>query len=76
MKSLSLKLDDAIFEETEKLTEQMKLARNRYINEAISIYNLYNRRKLLKKQLRKESKLTETESLSILKEFEKIVDGL
>jgi hypothetical protein len=55
MKTLSLKLDNKIFEETEQITYSLKLARNRYINEAINMYNLYNKRKLLKKQLAKES---------------------
>ena len=31
MKTLSLKLDDKIFDETEEITSQLKLARNRYI---------------------------------------------
>jgi hypothetical protein len=75
MKTLSLKLDDKIFDETEELTLKLKLARNRYINEAVSIYNLYNRRKLLKRQLMKESKLTGKDSMEILHEFEKLIDA-
>ncbi len=74
MKTLSLKLDDKIFEEAEELTAKLKLARNRYINEAVSIYNLYNKRRLLKKQLMKESKLTRKDSMDILHEFEKLID--
>ncbi|MEJ7610165.1 MAG: hypothetical protein WKF88_03190 [Ferruginibacter sp.] len=74
MKTLSLKLDDKIFEETEEVTSKLKLARNRYINEAVSIYNLFNKRRLLKKQLIKESKLTSKDSMKILAEFEKFVD--
>lgn len=75
MKTLSLKLDDTIFEDAEEMTAKLKLARNRYINEAVSIYNLYNKRRLLKKQLRKESGLTADDSLEVLHEFEKLVDG-
>jgi len=75
MKTLSLKLDDTIFEDAEEMTAKLKLARNRYINEAVSIYNLYNKRRLLKKQLRKESGLTADDSLEVLREFEKLVDG-
>ena len=75
MKTLSLKLDDKIFDETEQVTSQLKLARNRYINEALSIYNLYNKRRLLKKQLLKESKQTSADSMEILAEFEKLVDA-
>ena len=74
MKTLSLKLDDKIFDETEKITSTLKLARNRYINEAVSIYNLFNKRRLLKKQLAKESNLTSKDSMDILREFEKLMD--
>jgi predicted transcriptional regulator len=74
MKTLSLKLDDEIFHDAEEMTSKLKLARNRYINEAVSIYNLFNKRRLLKMQLTKESKLTSNDSLDILREFEKLVD--
>jgi len=74
MKTLSLKLDDEIYDEAEKITSKLKLARNRYINEAVSVYNLFNKRRLLKKQLEKESKLTRKDALEILHEFEKLMD--
>lgn len=74
MKILSLKLDDDIYDEAEKITSKLKLARNRYINEAVNIYNLFNKRRLLKKQLEKESKLTRKDSMDILHEFEKLID--
>lgn len=74
MKTLSLKLDDDIFNEAEELTSKMKLARNRYINEAVNIYNQYNKRRLLKKQLLKESKMTMEDSMEVLLEFEKLID--
>lgn len=74
MKTLSLKLDDEIFDEAEELTSKLKLARNRYINEAVNVYNQYNKRKLLKKQLLKESKLTMEDSMEVLREFEKLID--
>jgi predicted transcriptional regulator len=74
MKTLSLKLDDEIFNEAEELTSKMKLTRNRYINEAVNIYNQYNKRKLLKKQLLKESKMTMEDSMEVLLEFEKLID--
>ena len=74
MKILSLKLDDEIFNEAEEITSKLHLARNRYINEAVSIYNRVNKRRLLKKQLSKESALTSKESMDILHEFEKLLD--
>jgi predicted transcriptional regulator len=73
MKTLSLKLDDAIFQDTEILTSKLHLARNRYINEALKLYNEYNKRALLKKQLLKESNASRSESLAILHEFEDLI---
>ena len=72
MKSLSLKLDDEVFKETEKIIAKLDCARNRYINEALEIYNRYNKKKMLKEELRKESMLTYHESMKVLEEFEKI----
>jgi hypothetical protein len=74
MKILSLKLDDKIFDEAEEITSKLNLARNRYINEAVNIYNLFNKRRLLKKQLAKESDLSGNDSMEILHEFEKLID--
>lgn len=70
MKVLSLKLDDEVFEETERLVAKLDLARNRYINEALSLYNKYNRRKILKAQLAREANLAQASSMEILKDFE------
>ena len=74
MKVLSLKLDDEIFNETEELTGKLQLTRNRYINEAVNMYNMVNKRRMLKKQLTKESAITSKESMDILNEFEKLLD--
>lgn len=70
MKTLSLKLEDQIFLETESLISKVKISRNRYINEAVEYYNKHNKRKLLENQLRKESKLVSAESMKVLGEFE------
>jgi predicted transcriptional regulator len=74
MKTLSLKLDDNIFEEAEEITSKLNVARNRYINEAVSIYNRVNKKRLLKKQLEKESLITSKDSLEVLHEFEMLLD--
>lgn len=76
MKTLSLKLDDHIFEETEKVVSELNLARNRYINEALNLYNEFNKRRVLKKRLSKESKLVTQSSSEVLAEFEKMVDEI
>jgi len=75
MKTLSLKLDDHIFDETEEITAQLHLARNRYINEAVHMYNLVQKRRLLKKALAKESLLTSSDSMEVLRELDLLIDG-
>jgi hypothetical protein len=72
MKNISLKMDDSIFGETEKILSKLNKPRNRYINEAIAYYNKMQTRRLLEKRLKKESDLVKDESMSVLKEFEKI----
>jgi len=74
MKNLSLKLDDDIFQETEEIVSKVKKNRNRYINEALSFYNLLQKRRLLAKKLSKESKMVSANSLEVLAEFEKLND--
>jgi len=74
MKTLSLKLEETIYEETEKLLEKIKKPRNRYINEALHYYNQIQKKKIISDQLMKESKLVSYESMNVLNEFEKLED--
>ncbi len=70
MKDLSLKLDDAIYQETESVLKEIKTSRNRYINEALTYYNHLKRNKILAEKLRFESLIVQEESMNILAEFE------
>ena len=72
MKNVSLKIDDSIFRETEKILSRIKKPRNRYINEALNYYNRLQRRLILEKKLKKESELIRNDSMSVLKDFEEI----
>jgi hypothetical protein len=72
MKTISLKLDDSVFTDTEQVINHIKKSRNRYINEALDFYNKIQKRKLLASKLEKESKLVKGESLKVLHEFEMI----
>ena len=72
MKVLSLKLKEDIFEEVERVVHRMHMPRNAYINEALSFFNQLNRRKLLKKQLAKESRAVRGSSLEMLRVFERM----
>ena len=72
MKTLSLKLDDVVYEETEQLLEKIKKPRNRYINEALQYYNQIQKRMIISKLLILESKLVSEESMNVLNEFENL----
>jgi hypothetical protein len=72
MKTVSLKIDDSIFGETEKILSRIKKPRNRYINEAIEYYNRLQRRALLEKRLKIESEIVKKDSMTVLKDFEEV----
>jgi len=72
MKTVSLKIDDLIFQETENILSKTKKPRNRYINEAIDYYNKVQKRLQLEKRLKNESNLVADESKKVLTEFESI----
>jgi hypothetical protein len=71
-KDLSLKIKDKIFEDMELTIKSLHVSRNTYINEAVSFYNEFNRRKYLQKKLHKESLRLRNNSVKILREMEKI----
>jgi metal-responsive CopG/Arc/MetJ family transcriptional regulator len=74
MKSISLKLNEPVFQEMEKILENVQLSRNKYINEAIEYYNALQNRFLLEKQLLQESAMVSDDSMAVLHEFEAIED--
>jgi hypothetical protein len=72
MKTVSLKIDDSIFNETEMILSRVKMPRNRYINQALTYYNRVQKRQMLEMMIKSESALVKNDSLSILHEFENI----
>lgn len=72
MKTVSLKIEDSVFGETEKILARIKIPRNRYINEALDYYNKIQRRQLIEKRLKSDSDLVKGESIKVLKDFERI----
>jgi len=70
MKTVSLKIDDSIFGETEKILARISIPRNRYINEAIDYYNKVQKRQILEKRLKAESDLVKKDSMNVLRDFE------
>lgn len=75
-KALSLKLKEDVFKDVERITRKIKIPRNTYINKALEFYNSFNKRKLLKTQLLKESKLVKENSIHVLNEFDQIEDDI
>ena len=75
MKTLSLKLDNSVYEETELLLDKIQKTRNRYINEALQYYNQIQKKKLIEQLLIVDSKIVSNESMKVLHEFENIVDN-
>jgi hypothetical protein len=76
MKTLSLKLREDIFKDVEKVIRAIRIPRNAYINQALSFYNKLNRRRFLKRQLYKESRLVREDSLNTLEVFERLDDDI
>lgn len=74
MKTLSLKLDNSVFEETEEILKEKGIARNRYINEALDFYNRYYHRKKLAKAFEKASQMVRESSMEINAEFDQMID--
>ena len=72
MKTVSLKLQDNIFLETEKMLLKLKKSRNTYINEALEFYNLHQRKQWLAKQFALEAKIIKASSTEVLREMENL----
>ena len=71
MKTVSLKIEDSIFEETEKILSRVKNSRNNYINEAIAYYNRHQNQFIPELKRKNKSELTSTGSLTAIKDFER-----
>lgn len=70
MKNLSLKLDDAVFLETEKMVEQLNETRNRYINKAVDFFNKMQKKKMIGEQIAMDSLAVREGSLEICRDLE------
>jgi metal-responsive CopG/Arc/MetJ family transcriptional regulator len=57
MKSILLKLDDKLFDETDKLVKEIKTSRSNYIKTAIAQYNKWQEKKALEEKIVREVQL-------------------
>ena len=74
MKSLSLKIEDSIINETDELIKDIKISRNQYIIQAIAFYNKIKKRKLLEARMKRAVNDVGNSSLEVLHEFELLED--
>jgi len=75
-KTLSLKMRDDLFVETEQLLHEIHQSRNAYINNAVALYNRLNQRRSLRNQIVSESMAVYKTSSEVLDEFEKLQDEI
>jgi len=67
MKAITLKIEDPLFLETEKILSITKKPRNRYVNEAIAYYNKVQKRKIVEQKLAMEYRIIQAESMEMKK---------
>jgi len=68
MRTISLRVSDTIFIETDKVVSMINKPRNKYINEALAYYNRMHKQALLSERLEKESQLVKLDSMQVLSE--------
>ncbi len=69
-KGISLKIDNQIFNKTEELIAELKISRNKYINDALESYNRLKEKERVNNLLAKASILVRENSLEVLRDFE------
>jgi metal-responsive CopG/Arc/MetJ family transcriptional regulator len=72
MKSILLKLDDKLFEETEEQVKELNITRSNYLKTALKAYNQFIKRRSLEAQLKKEIALIKGNDYDreLIKDFE------
>lgn len=73
-KALSLKLEEHVFAETERVVRRLRTPRNAYINRALDFYNRYQKRRLVKKTLRGDVRRLKADTQHVAREFELLDD--
>jgi len=67
-------MDERIFKDTEMLLRKIRLPRNAYINHAVDFYNRLQRRRLIKKRLKKDVALLRSDTKEFIRSFELLED--
>lgn len=67
--AISLKLDEEYFNEVEKNIPELKVSRNKYINDAVRTYNVMIKKQKIKKMTEDASYAVRENGMEVLKEF-------
>ena len=73
-KLISLKIEEKELRKVDHSAQTVGVSRNAYINKALRFFNHLYERRLLAKELRRESEQVRQESSSVLREFETFQD--
>jgi hypothetical protein len=68
-KLISLKIEEKELRKVDHSAHSVGISRNAYINKSLRFFNRLYERRLLAKELRRESEQVRQESLSVLREF-------
>ena len=69
-KAISLKIEDQIFDKTEELISELKISRNKYINDSLENYNRMEEMEKVNALLVKASILVRDNSIEVMQDFE------
>jgi metal-responsive CopG/Arc/MetJ family transcriptional regulator len=69
-KAISLKIEDQIFHKTEELISELKISRNKYINDALENYNRMKEKEKINALLVKASILVRDNNIEVMQDFE------
>ncbi len=73
-RSISLKIDEKELRKVDHSAQTVGVSRNAYINKALRFFNHLYERRLLAKELRRESEQVRQESMAVLREFDTLQD--
>ena len=73
-KAISVKIEEKELRKTDHSAHTVGISRNAYINKALRFFNHLYERRLLAKELQRESEQVRQESLATLREFETFQD--
>ena len=73
-KLISLKIEERELRKVDHSAQTVGVSRNAYINKALRFFNRLYERRLLAKELHRESEQVRQESLAVLHEFEAFED--